>query len=216
MGWGRIVSRGRDTKTAAGIEKRLSLAPFGRPVEFGAALVGALPAMVLPAAEGTSKIPTIRVAGMGEKPDPAVSAVRDTALKLGTQSQDRVQLRLILPDKRLGAIILVPIRPKREKLLDGDDKKARFSVTMRKLFCTPSSYRIDAKASRGRARFFMRYLKKRVYGDQHKRTATHHRLDPHRFSLLPGLATRHLFNQLLENPYLEERTLFFFPSSGSI
>jgi hypothetical protein len=42
--------------------------------------------------------------------------------------QDRVQRDLILPDERLGAIVLLPIWPKREKLLDGYDKKARFSV----------------------------------------------------------------------------------------
>jgi hypothetical protein len=35
--------------------------------------------------------------------------------------QHRAQRSLILPDKRLGAVVLVPIVANREKLLDGDD-----------------------------------------------------------------------------------------------
>jgi hypothetical protein len=115
--------------------------------------------MVLPAAEGTTQIPATCVPGMREKPNPAVSAVCDTTPKLGMGLQDRVQRGLILPDKRTGAVLLVPIRAKREKSLDGYGKKARFSVMMRIDLCTPSSYPIDANASRGRARFFVRYGK---------------------------------------------------------
>jgi hypothetical protein len=57
-------------------------------------------------------------------------------------------------NKRLGAIILVPVRAKREKLLDSDDKKARLSVKIAIALHTPSSYFFDAKASRGRTRIF--------------------------------------------------------------
>jgi hypothetical protein len=57
-----------------------------------------------------------------------------------------------LPDKRPDAIVLMPIRAKREELLDGDDKKARLSVIILMLH-TPSSYHLGANASRGRARF---------------------------------------------------------------
>jgi len=110
--------------------------------------------MMLSTAKWTAQISTICVAGMGEKPDPAVNAARDATRQLGVGPQEPLQHRLILPDNRLGTVILVPVWPKREKLLDGDDKKARLSVTMRKVFCTSSSYRIDANASRGRARFF--------------------------------------------------------------
>ena len=70
--------------------------------------------------------------------------------------QDRVQRGLILPDKRPGAIVLMPIRAKREKPLDGYGKKAKLSVIMSIALHTPSSYLFDANASRGRARFFMR------------------------------------------------------------
>jgi hypothetical protein len=114
----------------------------------GAASVAEFSMMMPPAAEWAAQIPTIRVAGMGEKADPAVNAACDATRQPRMGSQESVQHRLILPDNRLGAVILVPIGPKREKLLDGDDKKARLSVTIRKLFFTPSSYRIDADASR--------------------------------------------------------------------
>jgi hypothetical protein len=117
-------------------------------------LVGTLLAMLLPTAERTTKIRTTCVARMSEKANPAVNAVSHATLELGMGLQDRVQRDLILPHKRLGSIVLMPIRAKREELLDGYNKKARFSVTMRRLFDTPSSYLIDAKASRGRARFF--------------------------------------------------------------
>ena len=59
-----------------------------------------------------------------------------------------------MSNDRFDAIIQVPIFSKRENLLDRDDKKARFSVTIRRTFFTPSSYFIGAKASRSRARFF--------------------------------------------------------------
>jgi hypothetical protein len=110
--------------------------------------------MLPPTAERTTQIPTTYVAGMSEKPNPAVNAMRDATIELGMGLQDRVQGDLILPDKWPGAIELMPIRPKREKLLGGYDKKARLSVTMRSDLSTPSSYLIEAKASRGRARFF--------------------------------------------------------------
>jgi hypothetical protein len=42
--------------------------------------------------------------------------------------QDGVQCDLILPNERPGPIMLMPIGPKREKLLNGYDKKARLSV----------------------------------------------------------------------------------------
>jgi len=119
-------------------------------------LAAALPPMVLPAAKRTTQILPARVAGMREKPNPAVPAVRHAPLKLGTGLQDRVQRGLILPNNRPGAIVLVPIRTEREKLLDGYGKKARLSVMMAMDLGTPSSYLLDANASRGRARFFLR------------------------------------------------------------
>ena len=111
--------------------------------------------MALPAAERATQIPPAGVAGMCEKANSAVYAVSNTVAKLGMGLQNRIQRRLILPNKRFGAVVLVPIRAKREKLLDGYGKKARFSVMML-IVDTPSSYLLNANASRGRARFFMR------------------------------------------------------------
>ena len=92
---------------------------------------------------------------MREEANPAVPAGNGAAEKLRMSLQNRVQRRLILPDNRLGAVVLVPIRAKREKLLDGYGKKARLSV-MILIVDTPSSYLLDANASRGRARIFVR------------------------------------------------------------
>ena len=66
--------------------------------------------MVLPAAKGAPQIPATRVAGMREEPNPAMNTVRDTPLKMGMGRDYRVQRDLILPDQRLGAIVLVPVR----------------------------------------------------------------------------------------------------------
>jgi hypothetical protein len=124
---------------AAAVESFLLAFSGGGLIVRGAALARTPPTMVLPAPEGTTQIPATRVPRMREKPDPAVNAVNHATLKLGMRLQGQVQGGLILPDKRPGAVILVPIRPKREKLLDGYGKKARFSVMMRIDTCTPSS-----------------------------------------------------------------------------
>jgi hypothetical protein len=110
--------------------------------------------MVLPAAERAPQVPATRVAGMREKPNPTMSTLRDTPLETGMRRKDGVQRDLILPDQRLGAVVLVPVRPKREKLLDGNGKKTKLSVRMRSVCFTPSSYFIEANASRGGTRFF--------------------------------------------------------------
>jgi len=148
--WGRI---GR-TPTAA-VEPLLLAPANNRAIISGTTLTGTLPAMVLTAAERTTQIPPTGIAGMRQKANTAVYAVNNTAAKLGMRLQNRVQRRLILLNKRFGAVVLVPIRAKREKFLDGYGKKARFSVMML-IEVTPSSYLLDANASRGRTRFFMR------------------------------------------------------------
>ena len=140
---------------AAVIENFLLAFSNGRLIVRGATLAGALPAMVPPATERTTQVQPTCIPGMSEKPNPAVNAGSDANMKLGVGLQDRVQGGLILPDQRPGAIVLMPIRAKREKLLDGDDKKARLSVIILMLL-TPSSYHLGANASRGRARFFVR------------------------------------------------------------
>jgi hypothetical protein len=121
----------------------------------GAPLVGTLPSMAPPATERTTQLPPASVARMRQEANPAVDAVNNALLKMRAGLQNRVQHRLILTDNWPGAIALVPIRITRETFFDGDGKKAKFSailVTLR----TSLSYLIDAKASRGRARIFVR------------------------------------------------------------
>ena len=110
--------------------------------------------MMRAAAKRTTQIRPARVSGMGEKANLAVNAGNDTTLQLGMRLDSRVQRHQILLDHRPGAIVLMPSRPKREELPDGDDKKAKFSATIPMSLHTPSSYLTEANASRGRTRFF--------------------------------------------------------------
>jgi len=64
--------------------------------------------MVLSAAEGTAKILPPGIPRMRQKPDPAMAAL----LKMRMRRQHRLECHLILLNKRLGAIILVPILAK--------------------------------------------------------------------------------------------------------
>lgn len=77
-----------------------------------APLVGTLPTMVISAAEGATQIHSPCIAGIREKSNPAVNAVGQATLQLRMGLDNRVQRDLILPHKRLGAIVLVPIRAK--------------------------------------------------------------------------------------------------------
>ena len=57
-------------------------------------------------------------------------------------------------DDRLGVIVLVPIYPKRENFLDGDDKNAKLCVIMEIVFCIPSAYHIEAHGYERQAEVF--------------------------------------------------------------
>jgi hypothetical protein len=65
--------------------------------------------MVHSAAKGAAQVKTTRVAGMREEANPAVAAMYRTACQTGTIAQDGVERELILPNKRKGAVVLVPI-----------------------------------------------------------------------------------------------------------
>jgi hypothetical protein len=123
-------------------------------IVFPAPIIAALATMMLPAAERATQILATRVAGMRQKADPAVKAENRAVPQLRTIAQDGIQRALILPNKRKGAVVLVPLFAKRENFGDRYDKSARFSVKMSSGFCISSSYSLDAKASRRRARIF--------------------------------------------------------------
>ena len=153
--WTRPLAIGGTNPTLTpGIES--FLLPFSRrrPVIGHTTLAGTLPALMIPTTERTSQIRPACVTGMRKKPNPAGDAETDTPLELRMGSQHRVQRHLILPNQRRSTLLLVPIRPKRKNFLDGNDKKAKFSVIIQIVLFTTSSYPIDAKASRGRARSF--------------------------------------------------------------
>jgi hypothetical protein len=111
--------------------------------------------MVPPAPKRATQVHTTRVAGMRQEPYSAVDAGRHAASQFGMRHQHRVQGGQILSNKRVGAIVLVPIGAKREKLLDSDGKKARLSVRIAIELSTPPSYLVEANASRCRAGIFV-------------------------------------------------------------
>jgi len=113
--------------------------------------------MVLTATELAVEIPPIRVPRMRQEANPTVAAVDRTAIQIGTIAQDGIERDLILPNKRTSAVVLMPIGAKRENFAGGYDKNARFSVKMLILLCISSSYELDAKASRCRARIFQTF-----------------------------------------------------------
>jgi len=91
---------------------------------------------------------------MREEANPAMAAVDRTACQTGMIAQDGIQRELILTNKRISAVVPVPIRPKRKEFPHGYDKNARFSVKMLSVLCIASSYSLDANASRRRAGIF--------------------------------------------------------------
>lgn len=91
---------------------------------------------------------------MCEEANPTMAAGDRTACQIRMIAQDGIQRQLILTNKRAGAVVLMPIRPKRKEFPDGYDKNARFSVKMLIVFCMSSSYSLAAKAASGRARIF--------------------------------------------------------------
>jgi hypothetical protein len=91
---------------------------------------------------------------MSEKADPAVATAHQAAAHFGMVPQNRPQRDLILTSKRPGRIVPVPIGAKLVNLFEAYEKKARFCVIMRIVLSMSSSYRLNAKSSRGRARIF--------------------------------------------------------------
>ena len=91
---------------------------------------------------------------MREEANSTMAAVNRAFFQIGTIAQDGIQRELILTNKRKGAIVPVPIFAKGKNFPDGYDKIARFSVKMLSGLSISSSYSLDAKASRCRARIF--------------------------------------------------------------
>jgi hypothetical protein len=145
---------------------------------------------------------------MSQKANLAVSAGNVATLQFGMRLDAGVQRPQILLNQRLGAIVLMPIRPKGEELPDRDNKKAKFSATIPMFLRTPSSYLTEAHASRGRARFFCATK----YAAADNRSQRHHPYGPLQRISSPTPTPLRYPNS--PNGYLEKKNPFFFPSSG--
>jgi len=86
--------------------------------------------MMVSAAERAAQIHAPRAAGVGQEPNPTVSAVAHTPSEVGGRRHNSVQSRLVLPNKGGGLSVQVPIRTSRKKPAYPNDKKARLSVRM--------------------------------------------------------------------------------------
>jgi len=137
------------------LRRFLFLRPRSRSIVLLAPLVRLLATMVLAATELAEEIPPIRIPRMRQEANATVAAVDRTACQTGMIAQDGIQRDLILTNKRTNEVVLMPIRAKRKEFPDTYDKNTRFSVKMLIVFCTPSSYELDADAARSRARFFI-------------------------------------------------------------
>lgn len=146
--------RGISKLGAFAVETLLVLSALGRLIVPSAPLIGELATIVLPAAERAAEILPARVARMSKEANPAVAAVYRAVLQIRTIAQDGIQRELILTNKRMSAVGLVPILAKSKNFRDSYSKTARFSVKILIVLSMSSSYSLDAKTSRGRARIF--------------------------------------------------------------
>ncbi len=95
--------------------------------------------MLHPAAKRAAEILAARVARVRKEANPAVAAAQRTVLQIRTIPQDGINRQLILTDKPIGTLGLVPISRKSVNLLERYDIKAKLSVMIRILFCMTSS-----------------------------------------------------------------------------
>jgi hypothetical protein len=150
-----ITARGlRGLDACRRVELFLIRYPFGRLIVLPAPRVAALATMVLSTTERAAEISSTCIPRMREEANSTVATGNRTVFQIGTIAQDGIERELILTNKRKGAIVLVPIFAKRKNFPDGYDKIARFSVKMLSGLSISSSYSLDAKASRCRARIF--------------------------------------------------------------
>ena len=108
-------------------------------IVLSAPLIGPLAMMVPPAAKWTAEIAAARVAGMSKEAYPAVATPHRAVLQIRTIPQDGIQRELILTDKRISTLVLMPILRKSENLFESYEIKARLSVMIRILLCMTSS-----------------------------------------------------------------------------
>ena len=124
----RFTIRRRRTAVTPGIQGILFPFPAFRPAVRLDSFVRLLRTMMFRAAKGTPKIFPASVLRSRQESNATVRAVFDAPLQLGMGLQERVQSRLILPNKRIDATVLMPIELIREKLPDRNQKKTGFRL----------------------------------------------------------------------------------------
>ncbi len=199
----RRHGRGHLPARAAGIATLLRAVPLRPAIIRAAPPVSTLPAVLPPATERTTQVSPAGVAGVGQEANPTVHAANDASLKFGMGLHGRVYGRLILPDKRLGAIVLMPIRAEGENFLQRDKKNAKLSVIIWML-CTSSSYLIAANATRGRAKFFYAPRRRILKSRRHEPSTPYRSPEPLSLPSRHRSTARHVLRSLLErrNPLL--------------
>jgi ABC-type molybdate transport system permease subunit len=110
--------------------------------------------MTLTTTQGATQIGPTAIPRMCQEVDFAASAANHTICQLWMSLQIAIQNQRTLLDKRLSAIVLLAILRIRQDFGNRDDKKAKFSAMMLIVFSMTSLYLAEAKASRGKARFF--------------------------------------------------------------
>ena len=131
----RIAAR----QTSFAVETFLRPSAGVGSIVLSAPLIGPLAMMVPPAAKWTAEIAAARVAGMSEEAYAAVATPHRAVPQIRTIPQDGIQRELILTDKRISTLVLVPILRKSENPFESYEIKARLSVMIRILLCMTSS-----------------------------------------------------------------------------
>ena len=113
--------------------------------------VGPFATLALAATEFTAKILPIGISRMRQEADPTTAAVDRTACQIRMLAQNGIQRQLILTNKRIGAVVQMPLFGIRKEFPDGYDKNAKFSVRILMVSSMSPSYSLGADASRSRA-----------------------------------------------------------------
>lgn len=171
----------------------------GRLIVLLAPRVGQFATMEFAATEFTVKICPTGISRMRQEANPATAAVDRTACQTRMLAQNGIQRQLILTNKRIGAVVQMPLFGIREEFPDGYDKNARFSARILKVFCMSPSYSLDANASRGRAGIFC--------GSAHTTVQpAEQRIHPTTAFFLHSLAQPATFHQAPQTRYWERKT----------
>ena len=120
---GRFASHRRRSAITPGIQGVLLPFPRFRPAIRLDSFVRLPRAMTFCAAKGAPQIFPAGILRSRQESNATVKAVFDATLQFAIGLQEGVQRRLILPNKRTDATVLMPIDLIREKLPDRDQKK---------------------------------------------------------------------------------------------